>query len=100
MAKTLDLTLAIPLYNSSGSLPNLIQSLESQTVLPTEIIFLDDASPDNSRDLAEDFSRKYPEVELVYFIEPYLDMKRGRIDFFSNNHLSKNHTVISSMNMY
>ncbi len=64
MPKTLDVTLAIPLYNSSDSLPDLLKSLESQTVLPAEIIFLDDASPDNSRELAEDFLQKHPDLNI------------------------------------
>ena len=64
MAKTFDLTLAIPMYNSLDSLPNLLRSLESQTVLPNEIIFLDDASLDNSRNLAEDFLRKHPDLNV------------------------------------
>ncbi len=42
------------------------------------------------------FSREYPEVELVYYIEPYLDMRREKIDFLSNNRLSEDHVVISS----
>ena len=42
------------------------------------------------------FSREYPEVELVYYIEPYLDMRRKKIDFLSNNQLSEDHVVISS----
>lgn len=43
------------------------------------------------------FSRMYPEVELVYSIEPYLDMKRRRTDFFSNNQLAEDHAVVSSL---
>lgn len=64
MLKALDLTLVIPLYNSMGGLPKLLQSLEKQSIIPDEIIFLDDASPDNSRRVAEAFIQKHPEMDV------------------------------------
>jgi glycosyltransferase involved in cell wall biosynthesis len=64
MRKTLNLTLGIPMYNSARWLPNLLRSLRAQSILPSEIIFLDDASPDRSRDIAEDFMRENPEMNI------------------------------------
>jgi len=64
MRKTLNLTLGIPMYNSARWLPNLLRSLRAQSILPSEIIFLDDASPDRSRDIAEDFMWENPEMNI------------------------------------
>ncbi len=43
------------------------------------------------------FSHMYPEVELAYSIEPYLDMKRTRADLLSRGQLPEDHAVISSL---
>jgi ABC-type glycerol-3-phosphate transport system substrate-binding protein len=45
--------------------------------------------------ILQDFERKYPGVELDYYIEPYLDLKRTRLDFLNTTVLEKDHTVIS-----
>ena len=67
MPKTLDITLAIPLYNSFECLPKLFQALESQTFMPAEIIFLDDASPDRSIDLVNQFLQKHSELTISVY---------------------------------
>lgn len=49
-------TLAVPMYRSAEFLPGLFQVIRGMSPPPAEIVFLDDASPDNSFDLAEAFS--------------------------------------------
>lgn len=50
-----EITLGIPLYRSAVFLPELFARLRALHTLPREIIFLDDASPDASAQLAVDF---------------------------------------------
>lgn len=50
-----DITLGIPLYHSAPFLPELFSRLRAQHVMPNEVVFVDDASPDNSRQLAAQF---------------------------------------------
>ena len=64
MRKTLNMTLGVPMYNSAAWLPNLLRSVKAQSVLPEEVIFLDDASPDRSLDIAEDFKRQNPDINV------------------------------------
>lgn len=51
----IDLTLGIPLYRSAAFLPELFAHLRALHALPREIVFLDDASPDDSARLVKQF---------------------------------------------
>jgi glycosyltransferase involved in cell wall biosynthesis len=64
LQRKLDLTLAIPLYNSERTLPDLLMSITQQSVYPAEIIFIDDASTDNSKRIIEEFIINYPDLEI------------------------------------
>lgn len=64
VANTLDLSLGIPVKDSSSYLADLFHSLENQTFLPREIIFSDDCSIDNSIELAKKFSRTHPDWNI------------------------------------
>lgn len=55
----LDLSLGIPLYRSAPYLPELFSALQQLDPAPAEIIFLDDASPDDGVDQVEAFCRRY-----------------------------------------
>jgi GT2 family glycosyltransferase len=52
----------IPNWNGAQHLPVCLESLRQQTYSPTEVILVDNASTDGSREL---ISRHYPEVSLV-----------------------------------
>ena len=54
-----DLTLGIPLFRSAAFLPSLFVRLEGLRTPPTEVLFVDDASPDASGDLAREFCRTW-----------------------------------------
>lgn len=56
----IDLTLGIPLFRSAVFLPSLFARLDGLRTPPTEVVFVDDASPDASADLAGAFSRAWP----------------------------------------
>lgn len=51
-----DITLGIPMFRSAQFLPELFDRLRRLTPCPREIIFFDDASPDDSHRLAADFA--------------------------------------------
>lgn len=49
---SVDVSVIVPNYNYAAYLPERLNSILSQTVLPREIIFIDDASEDNSVEIA------------------------------------------------
>jgi len=48
------ITVVVPNYNYEKYLPERLHSILNQTLKPVEIIFLDDCSPDNSLEVAEE----------------------------------------------
>lgn len=60
----MQLSILIPVYNVAAYLPDLLQDLLSELPLNAEIIFYDDASPDNSIAIVEEFMLLYPRVQI------------------------------------
>ncbi|PIT62773.1 glycosyltransferase family 2 protein [Snodgrassella alvi] len=60
----MQLSILIPVYNVAAYLPDLLQDLLPKLPLNTEIIFYDDASPDNSIAIIEEFLLSYPCVQI------------------------------------
>lgn len=59
-------SIIVPVYNSSKNLETCLLSLVKQTLKDIEIIIIDDASSDNSREIIKDFVTKYPSVKAYY----------------------------------
>jgi len=57
-------SVVVPNYNHGQYLPRCLTALVEQSVLPREIIVIDDASTDNSAQIVEEFSRRHPFVRL------------------------------------
>ena len=55
----------IPAHNEAQYIALTLESLVSQTVLPTKIVVVDDNSTDETSDLVQDFGLKYPFITLV-----------------------------------
>ena len=55
----------IPAHNEAQYIALTLESLVSQTVLPTKIVVVDDNSTDETSDLVQDFALKYPFITLV-----------------------------------
>lgn len=51
----------VPVYNVERFLPDCIESLLSQTLEEIELIFVNDASPDGSLRILQEYARRYPE---------------------------------------
>lgn len=51
--------------NESGSLAELIKSIEEQTFQPTEVVLVDGGSTDNTIKIAEQFAEKNSKIKLI-----------------------------------
>ena len=54
------ITVYIPCFNMADTLPQAIDSVLAQTRLPDQLIIIDDASTDSSRDIIEAYRREHP----------------------------------------
>jgi cellulose synthase/poly-beta-1,6-N-acetylglucosamine synthase-like glycosyltransferase len=63
--KTVNISLLIPFCNEERHLPVLIESLKKQTCFPSEIIFIDDHSTDNSVRIIEEAKNLLPIITLL-----------------------------------
>jgi glycosyltransferase involved in cell wall biosynthesis len=59
----MDISVIIPTWNRATLLPRALESVLSQTLLPREIIVVDDGSNDTTRELV---CCRYPEVKYLY----------------------------------
>src|SRR5262249_51166246 len=55
------ITAYVPAYNAAQFLAGCIESLLAQTLVPTEILVIDDGSSDNSVEIAQ----RYPRVRVI-----------------------------------
>ncbi len=65
---TVDISIVIPVYNSSDCLPELLRQLTGQLEAmgrPYEVILVDDASPDDSWRVIKELAPHYPKVSAV-----------------------------------
>jgi glycosyltransferase involved in cell wall biosynthesis len=59
-----DLSVVIANRNHARHLPRALDAVFSQSVKPREIIVIDDASTDNSREIIERYSHRYPSLRV------------------------------------
>lgn len=55
----------IPAHNEKDSIGLTLDSLVRQTVLPKRLVVVNDNSTDNTQDIVESYSSKYPWIQLV-----------------------------------
>lgn len=65
MKPTADLSVVMPTYNHARYLPRALGALLDQSLVPAEIIVVNDASPDDTSDILERYSRDYPVVKVI-----------------------------------
>ena len=63
MAQTSDISVVIPLYNKAAEIARALNSVLGQSLLPREVIVVDDGSTDGSGAIVEGFAS--PLVRLV-----------------------------------
>jgi glycosyltransferase involved in cell wall biosynthesis len=57
-------SVVIPTYNAADTLPRAIQSVARQSLLPADIVIVDDASTDNTIDVIEQLCATYIELTI------------------------------------
>lgn len=60
------ISVVIPLYNHERFIIQALESVYSQSVMPKEVIVVDDGSQDNSLDIARTFAAAHPETMSVW----------------------------------
>jgi len=60
------ISIAMAVYNGARFLPEMLESLRRQTLLPDELVVCDNCSTDNSRALVEEFARRAPFAVKLY----------------------------------
>lgn len=58
-------TIIIPIYNVEKYLKKCLDSVVNQTYQNLEIILINDCSPDHSKQIAEQYERKYQNIKLI-----------------------------------
>lgn len=60
------ISIVIPIYKSEPFIPRLINCLKDQTYANLQFVFIDDGSPDNSKDLIQNFYKADKRVLYVF----------------------------------
>ncbi len=64
-----DLSIIVPNYNKGAFIAETLSSILSQSLLPSEIIVIDDCSTDSSVCVIDKYARRFPIVQAYYFHE-------------------------------
>ncbi len=65
MKKIPRITIAIPVYNTTSTLKKCLSSIKKQTVLPVEIIFIDNKSKDGSIEMIKKFQKEEEYLPII-----------------------------------
>ncbi len=60
------ISIVIPIYKSEAFIPRLINCLVDQTYTNLQFLFVDDGSPDNSKNYIQDFARSDKRVKYIF----------------------------------
>ena len=60
-------SIVVPNYNHASYLPQRLESIYQQTYPNIEVLLLDDASTDSSREVLKDYADRYPEMTSTCF---------------------------------
>lgn len=60
------ISVIVPVYNVAADLPRCLDSILAQSYPHTEIIAVDDGSPDNSREILDRYARQYPSIRVIH----------------------------------
>ena len=59
-----EISIIIPTYNSSGTLPELLRSIEEQSFKDVEVVIMDGVSSDNTLDIAQQFANTIANLQV------------------------------------
>ncbi len=76
------ISIIVPNYNHAPFLRQRLDAIYNQTYKNFEVILLDDASTDNSREILEEYAQKFPDITTVHFNKensgcPFAQWKKG-----------------------
>jgi glycosyltransferase involved in cell wall biosynthesis len=109
MAKCLDISVVVPLYNEAESLPELVAWIDrvaQANALTYEIIMVDDGSTDGSWDVVKNLKSRYPSIRGISFMRNYgksaalycgFDMAEGEVVFTMDADLQDSPDEIPAM---
>lgn len=60
MADGADISVVIPMFNAAGSIERCLASIAAQTMMPGEVVVVDDGSRDDSAEIVERLARDFP----------------------------------------
>ncbi|MCH2236115.1 MAG: glycosyltransferase, partial [Crocinitomicaceae bacterium] len=74
------ITATISTYNRERYLPQVLDSLKRQTLDKSlfEIVFVDNNSPGNAKEIADQFAANNPEIKFAYYLETNQGLSWGR----------------------
>ncbi|MEZ4923809.1 MAG: glycosyltransferase family 2 protein [Crocinitomicaceae bacterium] len=74
------ITATISTYNRERYLPQVLESLKNQSISPElfEIVLVDNNSPGNTKEIADDFIRSNPQLNVTYHLETNQGLSYGR----------------------
>ena len=78
------ITTIIPFFNSAGCIRTMLNSILAGTIVPDEILLIDDGSTDDSASIVKNYESKYPNVH--YLSQPHAGVSAAR-----NLGISKSH---------
>ncbi len=62
----MNLYIVIPVHNEEALLPLCLQSIVAQSITPTKVIVVNDASTDSTQDIIDQFTAKHSFIKSVY----------------------------------
>lgn len=74
----MNISVYITSYNQKFYLSEAIESVLNQTLMPDELLIVDDASTDGSKELIEKYAEEYPDLIRYHFNEVNVGITRSR----------------------
>lgn len=71
MTKIFNVAVIIPVYQGESFLAKTLQSVACQTILPRELIVIDDGSTDATGDIVESFIKAHTELSVLFLRNPH-----------------------------
>lgn len=65
MDSGMKISLVVPVFNESGTIADLLSTIDKQTLQPNEIILVDGGSTDNTADIIQRFCQSRPSLKLI-----------------------------------
>lgn len=71
MNPQIQVSVVIPAYNAEKFIITTLKTIAEQTILPAEVIVVDDGSSDNTCSVVEEFSKNNPNLNIHLLSEPH-----------------------------